>query len=81
MQTFPSLVMELDLKKAIGFEVFRNDEEGDFFFIRMAKWIGSEQSFSHEEGAGVRLFSQSSRLGKRKPRVRRKFMERQAPSL
>ena len=41
---FPSLVMELGLKKAIGLEALRNDEEGDFFFLRVAKWIGTEQA-------------------------------------
>jgi hypothetical protein len=30
---FPKLVMELGLKKAIGLEALRNDEEGDFFFM------------------------------------------------
>lgn len=41
---FPSLVMELGLKKAIGLEALRNSEEDDFFFIRMAEWIGTENA-------------------------------------
>jgi len=41
---FPRLVMELGLKKAIGLEALRNDEENDFFFMRVAEWIGTEEA-------------------------------------
>jgi hypothetical protein len=41
---FPSTVMELGLKKAIGLEAFRNDNEESFFFIRMAEWFGTENA-------------------------------------
>jgi hypothetical protein len=37
-------VAELGLKKAIGFEAFRNNEEDGFFLVRMAKWIGTEEA-------------------------------------
>jgi len=41
---FPLLVMELGLKKAIGLEAFRNDNEEGFFLIRMAEWFGTENA-------------------------------------
>ena len=60
----------------------RNDTVGWFNARGLSNYFTkAEQSFSHEERAGVRLFSQSSRVGKRKPSVRQKFSARQAPSL
>ncbi|MBL4796502.1 MAG: hypothetical protein JKY50_03715 [Oleispira sp.] len=41
---FPLLVMELGLKRATGLEAFRNNEDDDFFFIRMAEWLGTEDA-------------------------------------
>lgn len=41
---FPALVMELGLKKAIGVEALRNDNEEEFFFIRVAEWFGTEDA-------------------------------------
>ena len=60
----------------------RNDTVG-WFNVR---WLSNyftkaEQSISNEERAGMRLFSQSSRVGKRTLRARQTFIERQAPSL
>lgn len=41
---FPTFVMELGLKKAIGLQALRNDNEDQFFLIIMAKWLGTEDA-------------------------------------
>jgi hypothetical protein len=43
-QYFSMFVAKLGLKKAIGLEAFRVDEEGGFFLARMAEWIGTEEA-------------------------------------
>jgi hypothetical protein len=60
----------------------RNDTVGWFNVRGLSNYFTkAEQSFSNEERAGVRLFSQSSRLRKRKSNVRQRFSARQTPSL
>jgi hypothetical protein len=43
-QQFARIVAELGLKKAIGLEAFRNNEEDGHFLVRMAEWIGTEEA-------------------------------------
>lgn len=60
----------------------RSDTVGWFNVRELSNYFTKvEQGFPHKEREGVRLFSQSSRLRTREPRVRQKFMERQGSSL
>lgn len=77
------LGLESNEFNTLGIGMLKRGDAVSWFNVReLASYFTKvEQSFSHDERKGVRLFSQSSRFGRRKPSTIQKLLEKQALSL